>query len=293
MGQFSPLSISSRPAEAGARVLLHAQLVAWVDIAFFCCLLSHVPSACSVVRLAIQKRCVVYSLVTTIPLLSCLHFQREETPLLQYHHEATAPLLQPGACWGRGVKGTVPAALRDPAACGSVPLQSPGKIGVNAERLVAIFYAALNSSTQSLPHQKAVKLLNDLCFPECCPICAGQKCSCPRLVCKSFVSKGFASPATQEETFPWFDLAAAQLRKSPFSQLLEKCELVRCHCALPYQASGDWPTKLGLISTKTSLTSAVMEPGVTLDDKSPFSTDASDIFSEIPEETADYDSKSL
>ncbi|NWI30693.1 NXRD1 protein, partial [Sula dactylatra] len=161
--------------------------------------------------------------------------------------------------------------------------------------LVAIFYAALNSSTwQSLPHQKAVKLLSDFCFPERCPICAGQKHSCPRLVCKSFVSKGFASPATQEETFPWFDLAAAQLRESPFSQLLEKCELVWCHLALPYQASfGDWPTKqCGLISTKTSLTSAVVEPGVMLDDKSPFSTDASDIFSEIPEKIPDYDSKS-
>ncbi|KFQ79748.1 NADP-dependent oxidoreductase domain-containing protein 1, partial [Phoenicopterus ruber ruber] len=161
--------------------------------------------------------------------------------------------------------------------------------------LVAIFYAALNSSTwQNLPHQKALKLLNDLCFPEHCPICAEQKTSCPRFVCKSFVSKGFASSMTQEETFPWFDLTAAQLRESPFSQLLEKSELVRCHLALLYQASfGDWPTKQrGLISTKTSLTSAVVEPGVTLDDKSPFSTAASDIFSENPEETADYASKS-
>ncbi|NXV86395.1 NXRD1 protein, partial [Calonectris borealis] len=162
--------------------------------------------------------------------------------------------------------------------------------------LVAIFYAALNSSTwQSLPDQKALKLLNDLCFPERCPICAEQKTSCPRFVCKSFVSKGFASSMTQEETFPWFDLTAAQLRESPFSQLLEKSELVQCHLALLYQASfGDWPTKqCRLISSKTSLTSAVVEPGVTLDDKSPFSTAASDIFSEIPEETADYYSKSL
>ncbi|KAK4822619.1 hypothetical protein QYF61_017824 [Mycteria americana] len=90
-----------------------------------------------------------------------------------------------------------------------------------------------------------------------------------------------------------FDLTAAQLRESFFSQLLEKSELVQCHLALLYQASlGDLPTKpCGLISTKTSLTSAAVEPGATLDDKSPFSTAASDIFSEIPEETTDYDSK--
>lgn len=44
--------------------------------------------------------------------------------------------------------------------------------------------------------------------------------------------------------------------------------------------------------TKTSLTSAIVEPGVTIDDESLFSTAASVIFSETPEETADYDSKS-
>ncbi|NXS48277.1 NXRD1 protein, partial [Balaeniceps rex] len=165
--------------------------------------------------------------------------------------------------------------------------------------LVAIFCAALNSSTwQSWPQQKALELLSDCCFPECCPICTEQKTSCPLFVCKSFVSKGFASSVARgvgKGTFPWFDLTATQLRESPFSQLLKKSELVRCQLALQYQASfGDWPTKqCGLISTKTSLTSAAVEPDVTLDDKSPFSTAASDIFSEIPQETADYNSKSL
>lgn len=95
-------------------------------------------------------------------------------------------------------------------------------------------------------------------------------------------------------TFPWFDLTAAQLRESPFSQLLDKSEFLQKHLALLYQASfGDWPTKQrGLISTKTSLTSAVVEPGVVLAHKTSLPTTTSNIFSEIPEETADYDSKS-
>ncbi|NWX02999.1 NXRD1 protein, partial [Caloenas nicobarica] len=159
---------------------------------------------------------------------------------------------------------------------------------------VAFFYTAMNSSLwQGLPHQKALELLFDLCFPECCPICAEQKTSCPQFMCKNFVSKGFASSVTQED-FPWFDLTAARMRESPFSQLLEKSEFVQCHLALLHQASsGDWPTKqCGLVSTKTSLASAVVEPGVTTDDESLFSTAASDTFSETPEETADYDSKS-
>lgn len=98
---------------------------------------------------------------------------------------------------------------------------------------------------------------------------------------------------TPEETFPWFDLTAAQLRESPFSQLLEKSEFLQKHLALLYQASfGDWPTKqCGLISTKTSLTSAVAEPGVVLDHKTSLSTTTSNVFSEIPEEITDYDSK--
>nr|XP_013796473.1 PREDICTED: NADP-dependent oxidoreductase domain-containing protein 1 [Apteryx mantelli mantelli] len=269
----------------------NAQLVAWADVVFLCCLPLHVLTVCSVVRPAIRKPCVVYSLVTAVPL-------RRLKQLLSY-----SAIMRPQyQCSGRepinewGMKGTVTAALQDTAVVqATCPCSSQGKIRVNAKWLVAIFYAALNSSMwQSLPHQKALKLLNDLCFPEHCPFCAEQKTSCPLFVCESFVSKTFASSMNQEETFPWFDLTAAQLRESPFSQLLENSESVWSHLALLYQKSfGDWPTEQhGLISTNTSLTSAVVEPGAMLDRKSSFSTTASEISSEILEETTDYDSKS-
>ncbi|NXH40952.1 NXRD1 protein, partial [Dicaeum eximium] len=159
--------------------------------------------------------------------------------------------------------------------------------------LVVIFYAGLNSiMCQNLPHQKELKLSNDLSFPECCLICAEQKPSCSALFVASKCFHSFSLP----RTFPWFDLTAVPLRKSLFSQLLEKREFVWCHLmpgALLYQApSGDCPTKpCGLVSTKTSLTLAVVEPSVIPDDKSPFSTAASNSFSEIPEEIAEYDSK--
>ncbi|KAM4667343.1 LOW QUALITY PROTEIN: NADP-dependent oxidoreductase domain-containing protein 1 [Amazona ochrocephala] len=185
-----------------------AQLIAWADVVFLCCLW-HVLSICSVIQPAIRSPCVVYSLVTTIPLL-----------------RLTFDFVCPA-----------------------------GKVRVNAEWLVTVFPAALKSSTwQSLPHRKALKLLSDLCFPRY-PICAGHKTSCPQFVCKSFSSKDFASSVTQEETFPCFDLTAAQLRESPFSQLLEMSKLVQSHLALLYQASfRDWPAKQGgPISTKTSL----------------------------------------
>lgn len=46
----------------------NAQLAAWADVLFLCCLPSHTPSICSVVRPAIRKPCIVYSLITAVPL---------------------------------------------------------------------------------------------------------------------------------------------------------------------------------------------------------------------------------
>ncbi|XP_021258703.1 NADP-dependent oxidoreductase domain-containing protein 1 [Numida meleagris] len=261
----------------------NAQLAAWADVLFLCCLPSHLLSICSVVRPAIRKPCVVYSLITAVPL--------PRLKQLLCYNAIVRPQYQ---CPGKeptkeyGTKGTITEALQDLAVVqATCPLTSQAKIKVNGKWLVGIFYAALNISMwQSLPHQEALAFLNDLCFPEHCHICAEKKASCPRFTRESFVSKSFASSMTQVETFPWFDLTAAQLRESPFSQLLEKSESVQNHLAVLYQACfGDWPTK-------TSPTLAVAEPGMMLDQDSSLSTTASNVFSEIPEETTDCVSKS-
>ncbi|XP_009317781.1 PREDICTED: NADP-dependent oxidoreductase domain-containing protein 1 [Pygoscelis adeliae] len=206
-----PESLADLQKQGLACLYDNTQLVAWADVAFLCCLQSHVPSICFVIRPAIQKPSVVYSLVTTVPLLRLKQLLRHSAIVRpQYQCSGQEPVD------GRGAKGTV-----------------QGKIEVNAEWLVAIFYAALNSSTwQCLPHQKALELLSDLCFPERCPICAGRKTCGPRFVCKNFVNKGFASSVTQEENFPWFDLTAAQLRECPFSQLLERNGTGQAHAFL-------------------------------------------------------------
>ncbi|XP_031449009.1 NADP-dependent oxidoreductase domain-containing protein 1 isoform X2 [Phasianus colchicus] len=269
----------------------NAQLAAWADVLFLCCLPSHVPSVCSAVQPAIRKPCIVYSLITAVPLprlKQLLCYNAIVRPQYQ------CPGKEPTKEWG--TKGSVTEALQNLAVVqATCPLSSQAKIKVNGKWLVGIFYAALNSSMwQSLPHQEALTLLNDLCFPGHCRICAEQKASCPQFTCESFVSKSFASSMTQEETFPWFDLTAAQLRESPFSQLLEKSESVQNHLALLYQSSfGDWPTEqCVLTSTKTSPTLAIAEPSMMLIQDSSLSTTSLKVFSEIPEETTDYDSKS-
>ncbi|XP_065603554.1 LOW QUALITY PROTEIN: NADP-dependent oxidoreductase domain-containing protein 1 [Cyrtonyx montezumae] len=264
----------------------NALLAAWADVLFLCCLPSHKLSVCSAIRPALQEPCMVYSLITAVPLprlKQLLCYNAIMRPQYQ------CPGKEPTTEWG--TKGTITEVLQDLAIVQAMcPLNSQAKIKVNGKWLVGIFYAALNSSMwQSLPHQEALALLNDLCFPEHCHICAEQKDSRPRFMCESFVSKSFASSMTQEESFPWFDLTAAQLRESPFSQLLEKSETIQNHLALLYQASfGDWYTT----STKTSPMLAVAEPGMMLDQDSSLSMAATNVFSEIPEETTDCFSKS-
>ncbi|XP_052548250.1 NADP-dependent oxidoreductase domain-containing protein 1 [Tympanuchus pallidicinctus] len=245
----------------------------------------------SLFRPAIRKPCIVYSLVTAVPLprlKQLLCYNAIVRPQYQ------CPGKEPTKEWG--TKGSVTEALQDLAVVqATCPLSSQAKIKVNGKWLVGIFYAVLNSSMwQSLPHQEALALLNDLCFPGHCHICAEQKASCPQFTCESFVSKSFASSMTQEETFPWFDPTTAQLRESPFSQLLEKSESVQNHLALLYQSSfGDWPTKqCVLTSAKTFPTLAIPEPDTVLIQDSSLSTTSSKVFSGIPEETTDYVSKS-
>lgn len=66
------LAYYSRPCRSRAWhafTTIDAQLVAWADVVFLCCLLSHVLSVCSVIRPDIQNPCVVYNLVTAVPLL--------------------------------------------------------------------------------------------------------------------------------------------------------------------------------------------------------------------------------
>ncbi|XP_074852812.1 NADP-dependent oxidoreductase domain-containing protein 1 isoform X2 [Carettochelys insculpta] len=230
----------------------NGQLVAWSDVVFLCCLPSHLQQICSGICAALQEPCIVYSLVTAVPLPSAI---------LRPHYQCTSRDLE--NVWG--TKGTIRAALQDPIVIqATCPYNPKEEIAVTGKWLEAVFYAALNSCKwRHLPHQQALKLLNDVCFPEHCPICAEQKTSCPRFECGSFVNQTFVSSLTQEEktnvvcssvttacraviflldyfsysTFPWFDLTTVQLKESPFSQLLARSVLLQNHLTFLYCTS--------------------------------------------------------
>uniref|UniRef100_A0A8C5SPZ3 NADP-dependent oxidoreductase domain-containing protein 1 n=1 Tax=Laticauda laticaudata TaxID=8630 RepID=A0A8C5SPZ3_LATLA len=44
------------------------QLISWADVAFLCCLPCHLPHICSEIHDSLKNSCIIYSLVTAIPL---------------------------------------------------------------------------------------------------------------------------------------------------------------------------------------------------------------------------------
>ncbi|KAM7164053.1 NADP-dependent oxidoreductase domain-containing protein 1 [Macrochelys suwanniensis] len=209
----------------------NGQLVAWADIVFLCCLPSHLQQICSGIHAALREPCIVYSLVTAVP-LPRLKQLLSYSAILRPQYQCTSRNLE--NVWG--TNGTIRAALQDPIVIqATCPCGPKERIAVTGKWLEAVFYAALNSCMwRHLPHQQALKLLNDVCFPEHCPICAEQKTCCPRFVCGNFVNQTFASSLTQEDTFPWFDLTTVQMKESPFSQLLARSVRLQNHLTLLY-----------------------------------------------------------
>ncbi|XP_053881283.1 NADP-dependent oxidoreductase domain-containing protein 1 isoform X3 [Malaclemys terrapin pileata] len=193
----------------------NGQLVAWADIVFLCCLPSHLQHICSGIQAALREPCIVYSLVTAVP-LPRLKQLLSYSAILRPQYHCTSRNLE--NMWG--TNGTIIAALQDPIVIqATCPCSPKERIAVTGKWLEAVFYAALNSCMwRHLPHQHALKLLNDVCFPEHCPICTEQKTSCPR-------------------TFPWFDLTTVQMKESPFSQLLARSVLLQNHLTFLYCTS--------------------------------------------------------
>ncbi|CAM2116143.1 unnamed protein product [Caretta caretta] len=240
----------------------NGQLVAWADIVFLCCLPSHLQQICSGIHSALREPCIVYSLVTAVP-LPRLKQLLSYSAILRPQYQCTSRNLR--NMWG--TNGTITAALQDPIVIqATCPCGPKERIAVTGKWLEAIFYAALNSCMWwRLPHQRTLKLLNDICFPEHCPICAEQKTSCPRFVCGNFVSQTFVSSLTQEDTFPWFDLTTVQMKESPFSQLLARSVLLQNHLTLFYCTSfGVLLAKSGGMASRISSLPATADPRMVL-----------------------------
>ncbi|XP_054828085.1 NADP-dependent oxidoreductase domain-containing protein 1 [Eublepharis macularius] len=194
------------------------QLVGWADVVFLCCLPSHLPNICSEVYKELNQSSIIYSLVTATP-LPRLQQLLSSSAILRPHYKFTdgsLPTLWEGS-------RTVVEALKDTAVVqATCPLGPLGVIAIEPKWLEAVFYAALNSYTcQDVPYTEALKLLNEVCFPEDVTSSEEKKSPPePLFVCESFINEAFASSLAPDDTFPWFDLTTVQLKESPLNQLL-------------------------------------------------------------------------
>uniref|UniRef100_G1KTM6 NADP-dependent oxidoreductase domain-containing protein 1 n=1 Tax=Anolis carolinensis TaxID=28377 RepID=G1KTM6_ANOCA len=183
------------------------QLVSWADVIFLCCLPSQLQHICSEIRDAIQNQCIIYSLVTGIPLTRLKQLLSFNSILRPQYKFVETDLFD---IWL--ASRTVVEALNDPAVIqATCPCNPIREVVVNREWLAATFYAALNSYTmQGLTYAKTLLLFTDVCFPDDNTL----------LFCENFINPTFASSLAPDDSFPWFDLTTVQLKESPFGHLL-------------------------------------------------------------------------
>ncbi|XP_070259606.1 NADP-dependent oxidoreductase domain-containing protein 1 [Myotis yumanensis] len=227
------LWISTRRPEAleelqnlGIRCFYHnAYLVGWANVIFLCCLPSQLANICAEINTSFKKDCIVYSFVAAIP-IPRLRRLLDHTSILRPHYQCVEGF---DNIWQSNREIT--AALQDPeilqATC---PYNPAGGIILNIKWLEGVFYAALNTCTaKDLPHTATLQLMNELFLSVHTDDCGEDKASCPKLQLQDFVSHVYAKALSQRRPLPWFDLAAVQLRETPFTRKLLTCTSLQDH----------------------------------------------------------------
>ncbi|XP_042316359.1 NADP-dependent oxidoreductase domain-containing protein 1 [Sceloporus undulatus] len=236
------------------------KLTEWADVVFLCCLPSHLAHICSEIQDILQKPCIIYSLVTGVPLARVKQLLSSNSILRPQYKFIDSDLTH---IWL--ANRTVVDALKDPAVIqATCPCNQKGEIVVNREWLAAVFYAALNSYTwQGLSYAKALILLSQVCFPE---DEYGEDKLPPLLLCENFINPTFASSLEPDDPLPWFDLTTVQLRDSPFGQLLATDTTFQDNIASFYcnMTAARFPTNnegtMAVSLKKTSLSAVLLNP---------------------------------
>ncbi|NP_001072734.1 NADP-dependent oxidoreductase domain-containing protein 1 [Xenopus tropicalis] len=193
----------------------NAALATWSQVIFLCCLPSQLPSICTEIRDHLKKACIVYSLVSGVP-LSRLKQLLSHSSIIRpdYKYEAKDGALV------HGKKRTITANLKDLSVVKSTSIGIFQKEGICVlNRFIETsMYAALNMcSLQGLSSKEALTLLNAL-IPQTQPLDLASSLLTP----EAFVSSEFISSLSDESPFPWFDLCTVQSKETPFSEYLAR-----------------------------------------------------------------------
>ncbi|XP_006157146.2 NADP-dependent oxidoreductase domain-containing protein 1 [Tupaia chinensis] len=225
------LQISTRRPEAldelqklGIRCFYqNARLVSWANVIFLCCLPAQLPNICLEIQSSLEKTCFVYSFVAAIPLprlfLCC-------TNVLKPQYWCVEDFVN---VWGANMEIT--AALQDPVIIrATCPYSPAGGITLNTKWLEGVIYATLNFCTASeMAYTQALQLVNELLLSTHFGDCGEDRALCPKFELTDFVSKTYVKNLTLKRPFPWFDLTAVQLKKTPFSQHFSTNTVLRDH----------------------------------------------------------------
>ncbi|XP_020841834.1 NADP-dependent oxidoreductase domain-containing protein 1 isoform X2 [Phascolarctos cinereus] len=208
-------------------------LVEWANLVFLCCLPSQLPHICLEINTRLAKSCIVYSLVTAVPLPRLKQLLCHPT-ILRPQYQCAENYID---IWGSNED--IRSALQDPEIVQATsPYSTNGGITLNIRWLAAVFYAALNICTlREIPYQQGLKVLSDLCLSVHPQTCGKDKTNCPRFTVTDFVNQAFANTLNPSNVFPWFDLITVQLKETPFSQHLGKSVILQEHLTVLYSAS--------------------------------------------------------
>ncbi|XP_006884834.1 PREDICTED: NADP-dependent oxidoreductase domain-containing protein 1 [Elephantulus edwardii] len=203
----------------------NTHLVTWANVVFLCCLPAQLPSICVEIQRQLTKTCVVYSLVTAIP-VPRLKLLLNHTSILRPHYQCVK---KSDNIWGANMEIT--AALQDPAILrATCPYSPAGGIMLDIKWLEGVLYAALNFCTaRDVPHPRVLKVLSEQLLSVHSEGCSEDRTSCPKFQLTDFVNKTYADNLPLRRPFPWFDLTAVQLKETPFSQHLSKSPSLQDH----------------------------------------------------------------
>ncbi|XP_043929844.1 NADP-dependent oxidoreductase domain-containing protein 1 [Protopterus annectens] len=194
----------------------NGHLAASSDVLFLCCLPAHLSKICSEIKGRLSESCIVYSLITAVPIprlkqLLC------HSAILRPEYVFTGGYT--GDIWKKG--RTVSAALKDSAVIKATWPYSPSEgTLVKVKWYEAVLYCALNLCTSNkLSHSQSVQLLNEILLH---PFTSEETEMTPsKFVPESFVNKSFCATMSVEDFFPSFDLSAVQGKDTPLSRFLE------------------------------------------------------------------------
>ncbi|XP_031211396.1 NADP-dependent oxidoreductase domain-containing protein 1 isoform X2 [Mastomys coucha] len=232
------LQISTRRPESlvefrklGVRCVYdNAAVASWAKVLFLCCLPAQLPNICLEIQSKLDKSCIVYSLVSAIP-LPRLKNLLNHTNILRPQYQFIEDF---DNIWGENEE--VPSALQDTTIIrGTCPYSTLGGVILNVKWLEGLCYALINVCTsRSVFHTQALKLLNKLLLPVHLESCKADPASCPKFQLTDFMNKSYVRNLYQKRPFPWFDLITVQLKETPFSQHISATRSLQDHISLLY-----------------------------------------------------------